>query len=277
MTGKLRSLASLAGAVLLAPALLAACGGGDAGLSRADVEEIVRPEMAAPNPRFVAAESLLLSGLVLLGVYVLWGVGLVLEAQWPPEVKRAVRPMILFLPWQPVLAVSLVLAAYWALQAFGRSSLAFALAVLAAALPHGVPAWFHNRIGWYELIAVRAGVGGERAIYWDMALFVACLVGLVTLHRIADMRRLDRRFSLRGLEPTDRRRVMRYEALMLIGLVVAGLLLAGLLVVVAEALAAYSEALGGSPLAIVALGGFAALLLALTLLFWFRGRQGTRD
>lgn len=70
---------------------------------------------------------------------------------------------------------------------------------------------------------------------------------------------------------------MLFEALMFIGLVAAGLLLAGLLVLVAEALAVYSEPLGGSPLAIVALGGFAALLLALTLLFWFRGRQGARD
>lgn len=235
------------------------------------------PDIDAANPGFVAAESLLLSGLLLLGVYVLWDVGLVLEVQWPPEVMRAARPMILFLPWQPVLAVSLVLAAYWTLQAFGRSSFAFALTVLAAALPHGVPAWFHNRIGWYELIVVRAGVGGDRAIYWDMALFVTCLVGLVALHRIAEMRRLDRRLSLRGMELADRRRVMRYEALMFIGLVVAGLLLAGLLVLVAEALAVYSELLGGSPLAIVALGGFAALLLALTLLFWFRGRQGARD
>ncbi len=232
------------------------------------------PDIDAANPRFIAAESLLLSCLLLLGVYVLWDVGIVLEVQWPAGVERAVRPMILFLPWQPVLAVVLVLAGYWTLQAFGRRSFAFGLTVLAAALPHGVPAWFHNRIGWYELIAVRAGVGGERAIYGDMALFVACLVGLIALHRIGEMRRHDRRMSLRGMELTDRRRVMLFESLMFIGLVVAGLFLAGLLVVVAEVLAGYGELLGGSPLAIVALGGCAALLFALTLLFWFRGRQG---
>ena len=43
------------------------------------------PDIDAANPRFVAAESLLLSGLLLLGVYVLWDVGLVLEVQWPPR------------------------------------------------------------------------------------------------------------------------------------------------------------------------------------------------
>ena len=39
--------ASLAGIVLLASVLLAACGNGDAGLTRAEVEEIVRKEMAS--------------------------------------------------------------------------------------------------------------------------------------------------------------------------------------------------------------------------------------
>ena len=46
MTDKICRLASLAGVLLLAAALLAACGRGDAGLTRAEVEEIVRTEMA---------------------------------------------------------------------------------------------------------------------------------------------------------------------------------------------------------------------------------------
>ncbi len=45
MTGRARRIALAAGLLLLIPALLAACGDGDAGLTRAEVEEIVRAEM----------------------------------------------------------------------------------------------------------------------------------------------------------------------------------------------------------------------------------------
>ena len=51
ITGKTRGIGLVAGVLLLASALLAACVGGDASLSRAEVEEIVRSEMAeAPAP-----------------------------------------------------------------------------------------------------------------------------------------------------------------------------------------------------------------------------------
>ena len=50
MTGRMRFIASLAGLLFLLPALLAACGDGNTGLSRADVEEIVRGEMADATP-----------------------------------------------------------------------------------------------------------------------------------------------------------------------------------------------------------------------------------
>ena len=45
--GPMRRLIAVAGLLLLVPALLVACGDGDAGLSRAEVEEIVRQEMAS--------------------------------------------------------------------------------------------------------------------------------------------------------------------------------------------------------------------------------------
>ncbi len=231
---------------------------------------------AVGSVRFVAADSLLVSGLLLLGVYVLWNTGFVLEVRVPSWVEQADRLMLFTIPWQPVVAVVLGLVAYWALQALGRDRIAFWLIALAAALPHGLPAWSHNRIGWHELFELQAGLG-ERSLYWDMALFVAYLVGLIALHRIVGIKELERRMLARGVGPLDKQKVMRYERFMLIGLLAAGLLLAGLMVFIATVLARYDGLLDGSPLAVVTLGGSAALLLALTLLFWFRGREDPRD
>ena len=59
MTNRKLSKLSLALAVVLAALLLVACGDGDAGLSRAEVEEIVRSEMAdapAPEPGITSAD-----------------------------------------------------------------------------------------------------------------------------------------------------------------------------------------------------------------------------
>ncbi len=57
MTYRKLSILALAALAVLLPILLIACGNGDAGLSRAEVEEIVREEMAdAPAPGLTAAE-----------------------------------------------------------------------------------------------------------------------------------------------------------------------------------------------------------------------------
>lgn len=240
----------------------------------------------------IAAESLVVSGLLLLGVYVLWGTGVVLEVQAPSWMERAGAPaesgetgswmeraalsVLRSIPWQPVAALFLGLAAYWALQALGRDRIAFWSMALATALPHGIPAWSHNRIGWQELLELQIGPSGDRSMYGDMTLFVLCLVGLVTLHRIAAIKRLERRMVLQGVELPDRRKVLQYESVSLMGLVVAGLLLAGLMVFAAAALARYDALLDGASLAILTVGGAAALLLAATLLLWFRGRQDAR-
>ena len=223
----------------------------------------------------------MLSGLLLLGVYVLWDTGYVLEVRAPSWVERVAGLMPFSIPFsiplQPVLAVSLGLTAYWTLQALGRDRIAFWLMALAATLPHSMAVWSHNRIGWYELLGLQAELAGDRSIYWDTTLFVACLVGLVALHRTVGMKRLQRWMLLRGVERLDRHRVILYESTMLVGLVVAGLLLAGLMVFVAAVLSRYDELLEGAPLAIVTIGGGAAILLALSLLLWFRGWQDAHD
>ncbi len=50
VTGTVRRAIAGAGILILVPFLLAACGGGDEGLTRTEVEEIVREELAAESP-----------------------------------------------------------------------------------------------------------------------------------------------------------------------------------------------------------------------------------
>ena len=57
MTNRMRFTASLAGLLLVLPALFADCGDGDAGLTRAEVEEIVRDEVAAQSDEAQSAGS----------------------------------------------------------------------------------------------------------------------------------------------------------------------------------------------------------------------------
>ena len=236
-----------------------------------------RPAWNGGGVRFVAAESLLLSGVLLLAAYVLWDMGFVLYVQVPSWVERADELLLFSAPWQPLFMVAFGLAVYWGLQSLGRDRIAFWLLALVATLPHAAPAWSHNRIGWHELLEFQEELVGDRSAYLDMTLFVACLIGLVALHRILGMKGLERRMLSRGVEPLDKRRIMRYESVLLAGLIVASLLLAGLIVILAAVLARYDDLLNESPLTIVMLGGSAALLLAFTLLLWFRGRQGARD
>lgn len=219
----------------------------------------------------------MLSGLLLLAVYVLWDMDFGLHVRMPSWVERADELVLLFIPWQPVLAVALGLTLYWGLQALGRDRIAFWFVALVAVLPHAFPAWSHNRIGWHELLEFQEELVGDRSVYWDATLFVMCLVGLVALHRVVGMKGLERRMLLRGVERLDKRQVMLHESLMLVGLIVVGLLLAGLMVLVAAVLSRYDGLLVGSSLAIATIGGGAAILLALTLLLWFRGRQDARD
>ncbi|MCY4583395.1 MAG: hypothetical protein OXE50_11455 [Chloroflexi bacterium] len=222
-------------------------------------------------------ESLLLSGLLLLAVYVLWDMGFALEVRVPSWMERADGLLLFSIPWQPVFAVSAGLAGYRALQAIGRDRFAFWLMALATTVPHALPAWSHNRIEWHVLLEFQRGLVDERSVYGDMTLFVVCLVGLVALHRILGMKGLERQMQQRGVDPQEKRRVMRYEGLLLIGLIAVGLLVAALMAFLAAALASYDGLLDGSSPTIVTVGGGAALLLALTLLLWFRGLQGFPD
>lgn len=219
---------------------------------------ISRPARRAGGARLVAAESLALAALLLIAVYVLRDTDLV-AAQ----------------PWQPAAALGAGLAAHWTLQALVGGRVAFWLMAPLLTLPHVAAAWSHNRIAWHELLELQEALVADRSFSRDLALLVACLGGLMILHRIIGIRRLNRQVLIQQVEPQERRRLVRNESLVVAGLVAAGLLATGATILMAGALARNDGLLGGPPPAVAAIGAGAAVLLASTLWLWFRGPHRT--
>lgn len=223
--------------------------------------------------RIAAIESLVLACLLLLAAFVLWDAAEALGVPDTSLLYKATRLLPGPVYVDAVLAASLCVAAYWGLQTLGRMDVAFWLMALLVIAPHGVPLWDYNQLEWYELVGVDGELVGARSPLRDAALFLACLAGLAALHRIGELRVLDRRMTAQGVAAADRLHVALCEGLMLGGLIAAGLLLAFFMVLAAGLLGRYDDIIGGSPWAVVAVGGGATVLLALTLLLWYRGAR----
>lgn len=222
--------------------------------------------------KFAAAELLLLAGLLLLSAFVLWdsvSAGEVSTSSW---LDPAARLFPAYISRELLLAVSLCIVVYWGLQVLGRSHIAFWLMALFVILPNALAIWDHNQIEWHQLLGLEALLGAERSQLWDTALFLVSLVGLVALYRTIGLRKLGHQMSLQGIEGPDRDRLMLYEGLMLFGLTSAGLLLAFLILLAATMLGRFDALLDWSSWAVVTIGAGATFLLAITLVFWFRGR-----
>ena len=224
--------------------------------------------------RIAAIESLVLAGLLLLASFVLWDAAAALGLPDSSLLYTTMRLLPGPVYVDALLAASLCVAAYWALQALGRMDVAFWLVALLVIAPHAAPLWDYNQLEWYELLGAEVDLIGERSPLRDAALFLACLAGLAMLHRISGLRALDRRMNTQGVGAADRLQLALCEGLMLCGLLSVGLLLAFLIVFAAGLFGRYEDFIGGSSWAVVAVGGGASLLLALTLLFWYRGVRG---
>lgn len=221
--------------------------------------------------RSAAAETTLLVGLLLLAGYVVWGSGPSLglpESRWLTWLTGLLPG--LFSIQAPAL-VALIIMGYWALRALGYGQISFWLIAACIVLPHAVPIWGHNGLQWYELVGVEAGLAGERPLLRDAGLFLASLTGVVVLHRFIGLRKLAQRLGERGIAVAESRRVVRFESLLVAGLLAASLVLALLAVFAAAVLGRYDEYLSSSTWAVAAVGGGAGLLLALALLQWRRG------
>ncbi len=224
--------------------------------------------------RAAAAETLLLTGLLLLAGFVVWDAGPALglpESRWLTWLTGLFPGLFSI---QAVAVAILLIGVYWALKAIGYGQVSFWLMAGVTVLPHAVPIWGHNELQWYELVGLEAELVGERAPLRDAALFLASLTGIVILHRVIGLRALSERMRVRAIAAEDGRRVLRVESLLVAGLLAASLSLALLAVLAAVYLGRYDEILSGSTWAVAAVGGGAGLLLALTLLQWRRDGDG---
>ena len=188
--------------------------------------------------RSAVAETLLLASLLLLGSYVAWDASLALGLPEPNWLATS-SPWLIVM--EVLVAVLLLVAAYWALQALGYNQLSFWLMTGLTILPHSVTAWGHNQLKWYELFGLRLELIGERFLFWDAALFLAVLAGLIALYRLMGLRNLERRMALQGISASDKRQILQYEALLLAGLLAAGLLLTLFMIFVATVIGRFDE------------------------------------
>lgn len=217
---------------------------------------ISRPDLRSDGARFAAVESVAVSVLLLLAVFALWSANVA-----PSQ------------PWFLAAAIGGGLALYWMLQAIGHSQLAYWLMAALTALPHLAPAWSHNRIGWHDLFDVQQALVDDRSIILDIALFTACLVVLLALHRAIGIKRLNHQLLLRQVQPPERYRVIRCECYVIIALLGGCLLACVPPIAMAAVLTGSGSLLAESPIAIAAIGGAAAVLLTATLWLWFRGSR----
>lgn len=141
-------------------------------------------------------------------------------------------------------------------------------------LPQGPAIWAHNQIEWFNFFGVEAGLEVADPQLRQATLFLVSLVGLVALYRTISLRRLDQQLASQNADAADRRRIVLFEALMLGGLIAAGLSLAFLMVLVVSVLGRLDPLLDWSPWGVLSIGAATTILLLLTVILWFRSREG---
>lgn len=224
--------------------------------------------------RFVVVESFLIGCLVVLAGY--------------SFLETAGRPLGLsahdggaiccqgLFRWQPefifpgvVIICGAPIAAYWLLQKLGMARSAFwSLTLLTIGFQ--TPAIFsHDSIDWLPAKSIPWLTTGLSAPTVAV-LLLSSLALLVTLHRIADLRRAYVNFADRGIDREDRRAVLAREVTVLGGLVGVSLAVAAALLAGGLALAELDNVLGRSPWTVLSIGSGALGLLGCFLYLWLR-------
>ncbi len=224
--------------------------------------------------RFVIVESFLVGCLVILAGYSF------LETAGGPLGLSAHDAGAMCCPgllqWEPEFIITGVviigcapIAAYWLLQKLRMTQSAFwSLTLLTIALQ--TPAIFsHNRIDWLPAKSIPWLITGL-GVPTVAALLLSSLTLLVTLHRVADLRRMYSNFVDLGIDHEERRAVLVREITVLGGLVGVSLVVAAALLASGLALAELDGVLGRSPWTVLSIGSAALGLLGYFLYLWLR-------
>ncbi len=169
-------------------------------------------------------------------------------------------------------AMGLVVGCYWVLQSAGWTKWAYWLVTLVGLVPQAPTIWSHNRLDWFafgELSSLTPTLS-QTAVG---AVFLLSLVLLVTLHRVAEMRRFEGKLAGMNLEPGDRRQVMVGEWVTLAGLIVTSIVVTVTLLAAGMALGRMDQLLQKPPWTVVSVGGTAVILLSAFVFLWLRTRR----
>ncbi len=161
------------------------------------------------------------------------------------------------------------IAAYWLLQKLRMTRSAFwSLTLLTIAFQ--TPAIFsHNSIDWLPAKSI-PWLMTELSAPTAAALLLSSLTLLVTLHRVADLRRMYANFVGLGVDHEERRAILVREITVLGGLLGVSLAVAAALLVSGLALAELDSMLGRLPWTVLSIGSGALGLLGCFLYLWLR-------
>ena len=224
--------------------------------------------------RLLVVESLLLACLLLLAGYVFWetlGLVLGLDGVWRslidarvPDRSDLVFILVLFV------VCCLQIAIYWVLQFIGMTRTSFWIVTLAALAPQIPAVLSYNQLDWPSFwVDPLLFTTGLSPIVVASLLLVS-LALLVSLHRIAELRRLKARLAALRLDESDEEGAIVSELLVLGGLTGSALVLTAMLLSMGIGVAQMKDLLVLSPWTVLTVGGAAILLLASVLSLWFR-------
>ena len=231
--------------------------------------------------RFIAVESLLLGCLLSLAGYVFWrslgatpGLGTLrsdqLEALGPGAF--GVSPLMVVIAGICCLPIIF----YWLLQWLRMTTLSFWMVTLAALLLQGQAVLAHNQLDWASFWRGPSS-SPELSQITVGALFLLSLVLLVTLQRVAELRRLRGELRALRLESGEQGNVIASEILALVGLVASSLVITAMLLSAASALARMDYLLAHSPWTVLTIGAAALVMVTGFLHLWLRTRQQQED
>ena len=231
--------------------------------------------------RFIAVESLLLGCLLSLAGYVFWrslGATPGLGTIWSDQLEASGTESVGDFPLMVVIAgiCCLPIIFYWLLQWLRMTTLSFWIVTLAVLLPQGPAVLAHNKLDWASLWRSTSS-SPELSQITVGALFLLSLVLLVTLQRVAELRRLRGGLRALRLESGEQGKIIASEILALIGLVASSLVVTVMLLSSASALARMDYLLAHSPWTVFTIGTAALVMVTAFLHLWMRARQQQED